>query len=52
LHDRPDYRQTRVFGPIAAVLVLLTPFTGYGVPLTGGILAVLVGSKVFIFRQA
>ena len=32
LHDRPEYRQTRSFGPIAAVLVLLTPFTGYAVP--------------------
>lgn len=51
LHDRPEYRQTRVFGPIAAVLVLLTPFTGYGVPLTGAILATLVGSKLFIYRN-
>jgi len=50
LHDRPDYRQTRAFGPIAAVLVLLTPFTGYGVPLTGVILASLVGVKLFIYR--
>ena len=33
LHDRPEYRQTRWFGPVAAVLVLLTPFTGYAVPL-------------------
>ena len=51
LHDRPDYRHTRAFGPIAAVLVLLTPFTGYGVPLTGAILAALVGSKLFIYRH-
>ena len=51
LHDRPDYRQTRLFGPIAAVLVLLTPFTGYGVPLTGAVLALLVGSKLFIYRH-
>jgi low temperature requirement protein LtrA len=50
LHDRPDDRQTRAFGPIAAVLVLLTPFTGYGVPLTGVILASLVGVKLFIYR--
>ena len=35
LHDRPEYRRTRVYGPVAAVLVLLTPFTGYGVPLIG-----------------
>jgi low temperature requirement protein LtrA len=51
LHHRPDYRQTRAYGPIAAVLVLLTPFTGYGVPLTGAILAALVGLKVFIYRH-
>ncbi len=51
LHDRPDYRHTRAFGPIAAVLVLLTPFTGYGVPLTGAILALLVGSKLVIYRH-
>ena len=51
LHDRPDYRHTRAFGPITAVLVLLTPFTGYGVPLTGAILAALVGSKLFIYRH-
>lgn len=51
LHDRPDYRQTRAFGPIAAVLVLLTPFTGYAVPLTGVILASLVAVKLFIYRN-
>jgi low temperature requirement protein LtrA len=51
LHDRPDDRHTRAFSPIAAVFVLLTPFTGYGVPLTGAILAALVGSKLFIYRN-
>jgi low temperature requirement protein LtrA len=40
LHD-----QTRLLGPVAAVLVLLTPFTGHAVPLTGVILAGLVGVK-------
>ena len=45
LHDRPEYRQTRSFGPIAAVLVLLTPFTGYAVPLVGVILTALVTVK-------
>ena len=34
LHDRPEYRQTRWFGPVAAGLVLLTPFTGHAVLLT------------------
>jgi low temperature requirement protein LtrA len=45
LHDRPAYRQTRLLGPVAAVLVLSTPFTGHAVPLTGVILAGLVGVK-------
>ena len=30
LHHRPEYRRTRAYGPVAAVLVLLTPFTGMG----------------------
>ena len=51
LHDRPEYRETRAYGPIAAVLVLFTPFTGYAVPLTGVILAGLVGLKVFVHRN-
>ena len=42
LHDRPEYRQTRLLGPVAAVLVLLTPFTGHAVPLTGAILSSVV----------
>jgi low temperature requirement protein LtrA len=51
LHDRPEYRQTRAYGPVAAVLVLLTPFTGYGVPLTGAILTGLVGLKLLVYRN-
>ena len=51
LHDRPEYRQTRAYGLVAAVLVLLTPFTGHGVPLTGAILAGLVGLKLFVYRN-
>ena len=50
LHDRPEYRRTRWFGPIAAGLVLLTPFTGFAVPLTGVILASVVGIKL-VMRQ-
>ncbi len=46
LHDRPEYRQTRLFGPIAAVVVLLTPFTGHAVLLTGATLAALVAAKL------
>jgi hypothetical protein len=48
LHDRPEYRQTRTFGPIASVLVLLTPFTGYAVPLTVAILTALVAVKLVL----
>jgi low temperature requirement protein LtrA len=48
LHDRPEYRQTRSFGPIAAGLVLMTPFTGYAVPLIGVILTALVAVKLVI----
>ena len=39
------------YGPIAAVLVLLTPFTGHAVPLTGAILAGLVGAEVVCYRN-
>jgi low temperature requirement protein LtrA len=46
LHDRPEYRRTRLLGPFAAVVVLLTPFTGHAVPLTGGTLAALVAVKL------
>ncbi len=52
LHDRPEYRQTRSFGPIAAVFVLLTPLTEYAVLLTGGILASLIAIKLVLRRQA
>jgi low temperature requirement protein LtrA len=50
LHYRPEYRRTRAFGPVAASLILLTPFTGYAVPLTGLIFAVLVAAKLVINR--
>ena len=51
LHDRPEYRETRWFGPIAAGLVLLTPFTGHAVLFTGGILASLIGIKLVMNQQ-
>ena len=51
IHDRPDYGRTRVFGPIVAVLVLLTPFAGAAaVPLIGLILAGLVAVKLAVLR--
>jgi low temperature requirement protein LtrA len=51
LHYRPEYRRTRSYGPIAAVLVLLTPFTGNAVPLIGLILAALVAAKLVVNRN-
>ncbi len=52
LHDRPEYRQTRWFGPDRRGLVLLTPFTGYAVLLTGVILASVVAIKLVLRRPA
>jgi low temperature requirement protein LtrA len=52
LHDRPEYRQTRWFGPIAAGLVLLTPFTSVAVPLIGAILASVVAIRLVLRREA
>jgi low temperature requirement protein LtrA len=50
LHYRPDHRRTRWLGPVTAVLVLLTPFTGQAVPLTGVILAAMVAVKLVMLR--
>ena len=51
LHDRPEYRGSRLLGAGTAGLVLLTPYTGYAVPLTGALLAALVGTKLVLRRQ-
>jgi low temperature requirement protein LtrA len=51
LHDRPEYGRTRLFGALAAVIVLLTPFTGHAVPLTGMILAGLVALKLVMVKR-
>jgi low temperature requirement protein LtrA len=51
LHDRPEYQKTRMSGPAAAVLVLLTPFTDMAVPLIGLILAALVAVKLVVYRH-
>jgi low temperature requirement protein LtrA len=48
LHYRPEYRPTRAYGPVAAVLILLTPFTGQAVPLTGLVLAGLIALKLVV----
>jgi hypothetical protein len=48
LHGRPAYGRTRALGPLAALLVLLTPYTGHAVPLTGAILVMLVGVKLIM----
>ena len=52
LHDRPDYRQTRGFGPVAAIAILLTPLSGNAVPLVGLILASVIAIKLFMRRGA
>ena len=41
LHDRPEHRWRRLYGPAAALLVLLTPFTPQPALLTGLVLALL-----------
>jgi hypothetical protein len=51
LHDRPEYRRTRSYGPIAGVLVLLTPFLGFSILLIGVILAALVAVKVLMYSS-
>jgi hypothetical protein len=51
LHDRPEYAWTRALGPIAAVLVLLTPFTSQPVLLTGLVLASLIALKLIVRRS-
>ncbi|HEX5109660.1 MAG TPA: low temperature requirement protein A [Vicinamibacterales bacterium] len=48
LHDRPEYRQTRAYGPIAAALILLTPFSGHAVLLTGIVLASTLAVKLLV----
>jgi low temperature requirement protein LtrA len=50
LHDRPEYRPTRAYGPVAASLVLLSPFTGQAVLTTGIILATLIAAKLVVLR--
>jgi low temperature requirement protein LtrA len=52
LHDRPTYRRTRLLGPVAAVLVLLTPWTGHAVPLIGTILTLLVAARLVMSRNS
>jgi len=51
LHDRPDYGWTRLIGPLGAAVVLFTPLTGHALPLTGVILAGVVGLKLADLRQ-
>ena len=48
LHYRPEYRRTLPYGPVAAALVLLTPFTPQPVLFTGLVLALLIGVKVVL----
>ena len=39
-------------GPIAAVLILLTPLSGHAVLLTGTVLTALVGVKLVVMKKA
>jgi low temperature requirement protein LtrA len=48
LHDRPGYASTRAFGPIVAVLVLVTPFAPQPVLVTGVLLAATIAVKLTI----
>jgi low temperature requirement protein LtrA len=48
LHDRPEYRETRWLGLVAAGLVLLSPLSGHAVPLIGVILTTLVAVKLVL----
>jgi low temperature requirement protein LtrA len=52
LHDRPEYRDSRPLGLLTAVLILLTPFTGQAVLLTGIAFASLVGVKLVVRRRS
>jgi low temperature requirement protein LtrA len=52
LHDRAEYRRSRFLGPGTAGLVLLTPFSGHAVPLTGTLLAALIGMKLIMRRSS
>jgi low temperature requirement protein LtrA len=49
LHDRPEYRRTRWYGPMTVVLVSLTPFSRFSILLIGAILAALVALKVVMY---
>jgi low temperature requirement protein LtrA len=51
LHDRPEYRRTRAFGPILAILILLTPLTGEAVPLIGALLTLMVVVKFVVMNR-
>jgi low temperature requirement protein LtrA len=46
LHYRPGHAGGRLSGPVAAVLIALTPLTGFGILLTGVILALLLALKL------
>ena len=52
IHWRPEHAPTKFLGPAAALLILLTPFTGRAVPLIGAILAGVVAIKVAVMRHA
>ena len=51
LHDRPEYGAARSLGPVAALLVLLTPLTGQPVLSAGMVLVALIAVKGLLVRR-
>ena len=51
LHYRPEYRRTVWLGPAAAPVILLAPLTGFGVPIIGLTIALIVGIKIPLRRS-
>ena len=51
LHYRPEYRRTIWLGPAAAPVILLAPLTGFGVPIIGLTIALIVGIKIPLRRR-
>jgi low temperature requirement protein LtrA len=52
LHHEPGERELPFMGPLAAVLVLLTPFTGHAVLLSGLILSLLLAFRLLmVYRR-
>jgi low temperature requirement protein LtrA len=51
LHDRPEYRRARALGPLTAVLVLGSPFTGQAALVTGLLLVLMLMVKARLLSR-